>query len=44
MNLIKALLHALVSIHAPARGATRFFDYLIDLMRVSIHAPARGAT
>jgi len=34
-----------VSIHAPARGATSCFRLLYDLVyRVSIHAPARGAT
>ena len=34
----------MVSIHAPARGATRFVFYTPLLVRVSIHAPARGAT
>ncbi len=33
----------LVSIHAPARGATRS-PFSPGVMRVSIHAPARGAT
>ena len=33
-----------VSIHAPARGATIFFRILHLLFLVSIHAPARGAT
>ena len=34
----------LVSIHAPARGATLAYQKLKPLKRVSIHAPARGAT
>ena len=33
-----------VSIHAPTRGATRFFPPLINTSLVSIHAPTRGAT
>ena len=34
-----------VSIHAPARGATRWGEVVARVMRrVSIHAPARGAT
>ena len=33
-----------VSIHAPARGATRATSIRWPLTRVSIHAPARGAT
>ncbi len=35
---------AAVSIHAPARGATRIPVLLVEPLRVSIHAPARGAT
>ena len=34
----------LVSIHAPARGATTLADQSDGLVFVSIHAPARGAT
>ncbi len=34
----------LVSIHAPARGATEQNEELLNLQGVSIHAPARGAT
>ena len=34
----------LISIHAPARGATRLEQSLIPLVIISIHAPARGAT
>jgi len=34
----------IVSIHAPARGATRRAVVLVDAHEVSIHAPARGAT
>ena len=33
-----------VSIHAPARGATRNPDLSGQTLNVSIHAPARGAT
>ena len=33
-----------VSIHAPARGATKQYNELVRLASVSIHAPARGAT
>ena len=33
-----------VSIHAPARGATRPFVTMLGVRGVSIHAPARGAT
>ena len=33
-----------VSIHAPARGATRVYGLRPFLVGVSIHAPARGAT
>ena len=33
-----------VSIHAPARGATRCFRSSVPNSHVSIHAPARGAT
>ena len=33
-----------VSIHAPARGATRIPGSLVAPFPVSIHAPARGAT
>ncbi len=34
----------LVSIHAPARGATQPMDFFPRCAEVSIHAPARGAT
>ena len=34
----------IVSIHAPARGATSIFFYINFCFFVSIHAPARGAT
>ena len=33
-----------VSIHAPARGATKHFGVVVPVQLVSIHAPARGAT
>ena len=45
MNLRKMLLGNLVSIHAPARGATLLLRYNSEGgYLVSIHAPARGAT
>jgi len=34
----------LVSIHAPARGATHLYTWTLSPCPVSIHAPARGAT
>jgi len=34
----------MVSIHAPARGATAQVSSSPATLRVSIHAPARGAT
>ena len=37
-------LHALVSIHAPAWGATPNYQVRVPLGLVSIHAPAWGAT
>ncbi len=37
-------LDAIVSIHAPARGATIVWTRIYLLSCVSIHAPARGAT
>ena len=33
-----------ISIHAPARGATKLRQYLSTIQTISIHAPARGAT
>ena len=33
-----------VSIHAPARGATKLIRVPVEAVEVSIHAPARGAT
>ena len=33
-----------ISIHAPARGATRVLRAIISAVDISIHAPARGAT
>ena len=37
-------LHSLISIHAPARGATKEVRKTLNLTLISIHAPARGAT
>ena len=36
--------HAGISIHAPARGATKSYPAGCDPDGISIHAPARGAT
>ena len=33
-----------ISIHAPAKGATRANPYICDFQYISIHAPAKGAT
>ena len=33
-----------ISIHAPARGATPIFSVDVSEIPISIHAPARGAT
>ena len=38
------LIDDIISIHAPARGATHAIIECIDVMQISIHAPARGAT
>ena len=35
---------ALISIHAPPRGATEWQDSSDALSKISIHAPPRGAT
>ena len=35
---------SIVSIHAPARGATIYLSFIFFDLMVSIHAPARGAT
>ncbi len=36
--------HAMISIHAPAKGATLIPETFIYAIRISIHAPAKGAT
>ena len=40
----KYLDRIIISIHAPARGATTIRFFFIELPPISIHAPARGAT
>ena len=35
---------ALISIHAPAKGATALHFVLRHMIHISIHAPAKGAT
>ncbi len=35
---------SIISIHAPARGATAGFKPISQAIAISIHAPARGAT
>ena len=44
VSLQEKMKDLLVSIHAPARGATRAAGAAERVYRVSIHAPARGAT
>ena len=34
----------MISIHAPAKGATGRVDLIYDVIYISIHAPAKGAT
>ena len=43
MEMVKAMV-ASISIHAPARGATRYYIDANSGDDISIHAPARGAT
>ena len=33
-----------ISIHAPAKGATKADPFLFNACYISIHAPAKGAT
>ena len=33
-----------ISIHAPAKGATKSVQLPFSLLEISIHAPAKGAT
>ena len=35
---------ALISIHAPTRGATNYLVGVFMQLQISIHAPTRGAT
>ena len=35
---------SIISIHAPAKGATTFSLSLRRIIKISIHAPAKGAT
>ena len=43
-SLIRSSYLGLISIHAPARGATSVFGQHTTSRKISIHAPARGAT
>ena len=46
-RLSKALIKmqlAVISIHAPTRGATERFPFISVRVVISIHAPTRGAT
>ena len=36
--------YRLISIHAPAKGATKGSVHLLGILQISIHAPAKGAT
>ena len=38
------VLNRVISIHAPAKGATDAILKSTDLRKISIHAPAKGAT
>ena len=40
----QCFLNITISIHAPAKGATKKIDYFINHNIISIHAPAKGAT
>ena len=44
IHLMRSVISLVVSIHAPARGATLPCRQHLQTSRVSIHAPARGAT
>ena len=44
MELLEPEIDEIVSIHAPARGATNSALRAVSRQMVSIHAPARGAT
>ena len=40
----KLLFFVKISIHAPAKGATKRFAEIASSVIISIHAPAKGAT
>ena len=44
LRVSECLSLAIVSIHAPTRGATKFIQFRPSDLMVSIHAPTRGAT
>ncbi len=44
MSIFKPFDSKPISIHAPAKGATKYYPYLDWLKAISIHAPAKGAT
>ncbi len=43
-TVANAMANYIISIHAPARGATTRYAPMCILIGISIHAPARGAT
>ena len=43
-GIIEVLRNDIISIHAPARGATTYLRHTLRIHTISIHAPARGAT
>ena len=44
-NIVNVSAHAVISIHAPTRGATiRVSEEELAQIKISIHAPTRGAT
>ncbi len=44
MQILKIELVQVISIHAPAKGATQQLIGWFELPFISIHAPAKGAT
>ena len=44
MSLFVYYQYTVISIHAPARGATEIKEMTCQIKDISIHAPARGAT
>ena len=43
-NVVSVVVGASISIHAPAKGATKGYGRITNIYLISIHAPAKGAT